>query len=268
MTTLTLDAAALQQQRAGALHVRGEPARLDVRVLLQRRRVGAVHLAGRVLHGRGRHARVPGPRDQPRARHRGPAGRLRVGGRARPRRDAAEHADPHRAARGHAGADRGVHVRGHGQPPRRPDLPVRARRRAVVAVRLGGIEYVDLTRRVHTLLVRARDAWGNWDPTPASWTWNVKAPPVTTILSGPAPDEITESTSATFTFAASTPGSTFWCWLDGVLDQDCIVAEDATRASPAARTSSPSSRGIRTGSGSSSGPSTSGRSASSTRRSR
>ena len=74
---------------------------------------------------------------------------------------------------------------------------------------------------MHTLLVRARDAWGNLDPTPDSWTWNVKAPPVTTILSGPAPDEITESTSATFTFAASTPGSTFWCWLDGVLDEDC-----------------------------------------------
>ena len=78
-----------------------------------------------------------------------------------------------------------------------------------------GIEYIDLTRQVHTFDVKARDAWGNWDPTPDSWVWEVKAPPVTTILSGPAPDEITESRSATFTFASSTPGSTYWCWLDG-----------------------------------------------------
>ncbi|HEV2950775.1 MAG TPA: hypothetical protein VGZ51_01625, partial [Actinomycetota bacterium] len=83
-------------------------------------------------------------------------------------------------------------------------------------------QYSDLTRGMHTLLVRARDAGGNFDPTPASYTWQVKAPPVTTILSGPAPDgEVTESTSATFTFASNVPNSTFWCWLDGTLYTDC-----------------------------------------------
>ena len=83
-------------------------------------------------------------------------------------------------------------------------------------------QFSDLTRGMHTLLVRARDAAGNWDPTPDSYTWQVKAPPLTTIFSGPAPNnDITESTSATFTFAANVPGSTYWCWLDGVLDQNC-----------------------------------------------
>jgi hypothetical protein len=83
-------------------------------------------------------------------------------------------------------------------------------------------QYSDLTRGMHTLLVRARDAAGNWDPTPDSYTWQVKAPPVTTILSGPGGEnEITESTSATFTFASNVPGSTYWCWMDGELDTNC-----------------------------------------------
>jgi parallel beta-helix repeat protein len=76
-------------------------------------------------------------------------------------------------------------------------------------------QFSDLTHGAHTILVRAVDAAGNFDTTPASYTWVVELPPVTTIISGPA--EITESTSATFTFAANVSGSTFQCWLDGTI---------------------------------------------------
>ena len=50
----------------------------------------------------------------------------------------------------------------------------------------------------HTFVVRAVDAAGNVDASPASLTWTVDLPPVVEILSGP--DEVTESTTATFTF--------------------------------------------------------------------
>jgi CSLREA domain-containing protein len=76
-------------------------------------------------------------------------------------------------------------------------------------------QFSDLTHGSHTMLIRARDAAGNFDPTPASYTWIVELPPVTTILTGP--EEVTENTSATFTFEANVPGSTFQCWLDGVI---------------------------------------------------
>ena len=77
-------------------------------------------------------------------------------------------------------------------------------------------EFSDLTHGSHTMLIRARDAAGNFDVTPASYTWIVELPPVTTILTGPA--EITESTDATFTFQANVAGSTYTCWLDGLME--------------------------------------------------
>ncbi len=65
----------------------------------------------------------------------------------------------------------------------------------------------------HVLEVRALDAAGNTDPTPASHTWTVDGPPEATVTSGPA--DLTESTTATFAFTSDEPGSTFSCWLDG-----------------------------------------------------
>jgi hypothetical protein len=71
----------------------------------------------------------------------------------------------------------------------------------------------------HTVEVRAVDAAGNVDATPASYTWTVETPPAdttppeTTIDSGPA--ATTTATGATFTFSSSETGSTFECSLDG-----------------------------------------------------
>lgn len=60
----------------------------------------------------------------------------------------------------------------------------------------------------HTFSVRAIDAAGNVDGTPESYAWTVDATaPNTTITSNPT--NPTSSSSATFTFTSSEPGSTF-----------------------------------------------------------
>jgi LysM repeat protein len=78
--------------------------------------------------------------------------------------------------------------------------------------------YADLSEGNHTFQVRATDAAGNTDPSPASYGWMVEeptdtTPPETTISSGP--NNPTTSTKATFVFAASEVGATFQCALDG-----------------------------------------------------
>jgi len=76
--------------------------------------------------------------------------------------------------------------------------------------------YSGLSTGTHTFEVRATDAAGNTDQTPASRTWTIAAdttPPDTTIIDGPS--GTTTSTSASFTFSSSESGSTFECRLDG-----------------------------------------------------
>jgi hypothetical protein len=68
----------------------------------------------------------------------------------------------------------------------------------------------------HTFEVQAVDAAGNVDPTPESYTWTVDLPPLAEILTGPA--EATESTDATFEFAANEDVAGFECSLDGVTE--------------------------------------------------
>jgi hypothetical protein len=65
----------------------------------------------------------------------------------------------------------------------------------------------------HTLQVRAVDAAGNLDATPATRSWRIDTvPPDTTIVSGPSGS--VASTTATFDFS-SEAGATFQCSLDG-----------------------------------------------------
>ncbi len=74
--------------------------------------------------------------------------------------------------------------------------------------------YVGLASGSHTFQVRATDAAGNADGTPASQAWAIDtAAPDTVVDSGPGSP--TAATGATFTFSAGEPGSTFECQLDG-----------------------------------------------------
>ncbi|WP_284668648.1 Ig-like domain-containing protein [Myxococcus sp. SDU36] len=77
----------------------------------------------------------------------------------------------------------------------------------------------------HLLLVRAVDAAGNVDPTPAQYAWTVDTtPPDTLVVSGPP--TVTSATSASFEFAASEPGSTYECSLDGAAYVPCTETFD------------------------------------------
>ena len=75
--------------------------------------------------------------------------------------------------------------------------------------------YSGLSEGAHTFRVRAHDAVGNVDPTPAARTWTVDttAPPVPSIDSGP-PDP-SGSPNASFSFSDSESGVSFRCRLDG-----------------------------------------------------
>jgi len=65
----------------------------------------------------------------------------------------------------------------------------------------------------HTIRVRAIDAVGNVDASPAEWSWTVDTlAPETTITSGPTGNNNPDT--ATFLFTSSEPGSTFECRLD------------------------------------------------------
>ena len=78
--------------------------------------------------------------------------------------------------------------------------------------------YSSLALGAHSFGVRATDAAGNTDQSPATWSWTVNnlpdtTAPNTTISSSPA--ATTTSTSASFSFSANESGSTFACQLDG-----------------------------------------------------
>ena len=74
-------------------------------------------------------------------------------------------------------------------------------------------QYSGLTPADYTFRVRAVDASGNADSTPATHSWTVVERPETTIDTGP--DSDSTSTSATFTFSSNQAGSSFECSLDG-----------------------------------------------------
>jgi hypothetical protein len=77
--------------------------------------------------------------------------------------------------------------------------------------------YSGLDTGSHSFSVRATDAAGNTDPSPATRMWTIAPPadttaPVTAIDS--SPNGLTTATSASFAFSASEPGATFECQLD------------------------------------------------------
>src|SRR5205823_1751112 len=79
----------------------------------------------------------------------------------------------------------------------------------------------------HNFSVRAIDGAGNTDATPASYTWIVDTvAPDTTITSNPP--AVSSSTSATFAFSSTKPGSTFECALDGGGYASCTSPDTLT----------------------------------------
>jgi hypothetical protein len=80
--------------------------------------------------------------------------------------------------------------------------------------------YSGLADGSHTFSVRAIDTAGNVDATPAAYTWTVDTgAPNTTITSSPG--NPSPSTSASFSFVSTEPGSTFQCQLDGAGFSPC-----------------------------------------------
>ncbi len=84
--------------------------------------------------------------------------------------------------------------------------------------------YNNLSVGSHTFTVRAADAAGNVDATPATITWTISAPPdttapQTTITAGPAAN--TAELGAAFSFTADETGATFQCALDGAAFAAC-----------------------------------------------
>ena len=74
--------------------------------------------------------------------------------------------------------------------------------------------YSGLADGSHTFTVQATDGHGNLDPNPPSYTWTIDTVAPDTTLSD-QPPALTNSSSASFTFASSEPGSSFQCQLDG-----------------------------------------------------
>ena len=81
-------------------------------------------------------------------------------------------------------------------------------------------DYTGLSDGEHTFYVRAIDAAGNPDPTPAAYTWEINISEVGTSITS-APVDPSSSADARFTFNSSEPGSTFECRLDGGAYEVC-----------------------------------------------
>ena len=81
--------------------------------------------------------------------------------------------------------------------------------------------YAALPDGLHNFRVRARNAAGNTDQTPASYDWTVdRTAPSVTIGSGPPTP--TNVTTASFTFTSNDPAATLQCRLDGAAFAPCV----------------------------------------------
>ena len=92
-----------------------------------------------------------------------------------------------------------------------------------------------LAESTYTLEVRAIDAAGNVDMTPASFTFTIDTTPAnTTITSSPAANS--NATSVSFSFTASDAGPGFECRLDGGAFADCTSPKSYAGLTEAAHT--------------------------------
>ena len=208
----TIDSgAAARRRRARARSSRSRRTRrLDLRVLARRRRLRACTSPQQYTGLARRHAHVPRPRDRRAPARRRDAGELRAGRswRRPTRRRRRRRSTPARPPRP---ASTSATLTFSANEPARPSSARSTARPSTPASRRS--QLTDLAVGVHQLRVRATDAAGNADLTPAGRNWSVTPPPETTILTGPAGSR-PRAPSATFTFAANQPGATFECALD------------------------------------------------------
>ena len=87
----------------------------------------------------------------------------------------------------------------------------------------------------HTFQVRAIDAAGNTDPTPATFSWTIDTTAPDTTLTA-TPPAVTSSTSASFSFTATEAGSTFECKLDGGAFGACTSPQNYSALAAGAHT--------------------------------
>jgi len=102
---------------------------------------------------------------------------------------------------------------------------------AFAACAADGVEYAGLAGGEHGFRVRALDAAGNVDGSPASWSWTVDLDaPTTTITDGPEADTL--ATSASFSFGAVDEGGStvagFECRLDEAAFAPCVSPAEVT----------------------------------------
>jgi large repetitive protein len=87
----------------------------------------------------------------------------------------------------------------------------------------------------HTFRVRATDAAGNTDGSPALHTWTIDVTPPDTAITS-APSTPTNATTASFQFTATEAGSTFQCALDGGAFTACTSPHGYTGLAAGAHT--------------------------------
>ena len=73
--------------------------------------------------------------------------------------------------------------------------------------------YASLSEGPHTFAVKAIDASGNPDSTPATYSWSIDTTPFETIVAS-APDDPSHIATAVFGFKSNKAGSTYQCKLD------------------------------------------------------
>ena len=87
--------------------------------------------------------------------------------------------------------------------------------------------YIGLGEGEHVFQVKATDLAGNIDTSPSQYIWIVDLTPPDTTITG-TPDNLTNSTSADFTFSSNELDSTFQCKLDSDNWSSCTSSKNYT----------------------------------------
>ena len=171
----------------------------------------------RSRRGTGRRgAHVRGAGDRAGGKHRSDAGHSELHGATTTRRRRTRRSRPARRDHERQHADVLVHLDRGGV-----DLPVPGRCGGVRAVH-DSVHHGRLADGAHTFEVRATDAAGNTDPTPATRSFTVDSDAAGHVDHG-RPDGTTNDSTPTFSFTSTEAGSTFQCRVDAAVFAPCAT---------------------------------------------